>query len=113
MFYGYILRRNCFAIKTCCHQKIDMRRFLSLSQINVSSFTVFVEIYYSFVPSVLERPCFPPILMPFFVCSAITDELHDKWQGHRRSSNTEEDLNITRWEQLKHVLQSGKQKVWI
>ncbi|KAH7652238.1 DNA primase small subunit protein [Dioscorea alata] len=41
---------------------------------------------------------------------SITDELHDKWQGHRRSSNTEEDLNITRWEQLKHVLQSGKQK---
>ncbi|KAJ0974676.1 hypothetical protein J5N97_016641 [Dioscorea zingiberensis] len=41
---------------------------------------------------------------------SIADELHGKWQGNRRSSNAKEDLNVIRWEQLKHVLQSGKQK---
>lgn len=43
--------------------------------------------------------------------SAIASELLDKWQGNRRSSISKEDVNVVRWEQLKHVLQSGKQKV--
>ncbi|THU64496.1 hypothetical protein C4D60_Mb01t27060 [Musa balbisiana] len=41
---------------------------------------------------------------------SIASELLDKWQGNRRSSISKEDVNVVRWEQLKHVLQSGKQK---
>ncbi|WOL18438.1 DNA primase small subunit isoform X2 [Canna indica] len=41
---------------------------------------------------------------------SIASELHDRWQGNRRSSISKEDVNVVRWEQLKHVLQSGKQK---
>ncbi|KAG6530294.1 DNA primase small subunit-like [Zingiber officinale] len=42
---------------------------------------------------------------------SIASELLDKWQGNRRSSISKEDVNVSRWEQLKHVLQSGKHKV--
>ncbi|KAM7525862.1 hypothetical protein LguiA_015764 [Lonicera macranthoides] len=42
---------------------------------------------------------------------SITSELRRKWQDTRRSSGAKEDINVVRWEQLKHVLQSGKQKV--
>ncbi|XP_074563439.1 uncharacterized protein LOC141820057 [Curcuma longa] len=41
---------------------------------------------------------------------SIASELLDKWQGNRRSSISKEDVNVSRWEQLKHVLQSGKHK---
>ncbi|KAJ0965098.1 hypothetical protein J5N97_026236 [Dioscorea zingiberensis] len=41
-------------------------------------------------------------LIPY---KSIADELHGKWQGNRRSSNAKEDLNVIRWEQLKHALQ--------
>lgn len=41
---------------------------------------------------------------------SITSELRGKWQDNRRSSISREDTNIVRWGQLKHVLQSGKQK---
>jgi DNA primase small subunit len=39
---------------------------------------------------------------------SISSELHRKWQESKRSSK--EDINVVRWDQLKHVLQSGKQK---
>ncbi|KAL5541278.1 hypothetical protein UlMin_042500 [Ulmus minor] len=42
---------------------------------------------------------------------SVTSELRGKWQENRRSSNSREDINVIRWEQLKHTLQSGKQKV--
>ncbi|XP_072976072.1 uncharacterized protein [Typha angustifolia] len=42
---------------------------------------------------------------------SVATELLDKWQGNRRSSISKEDVNFARWEQLKHMLQSGKQKV--
>ncbi|CAD6266862.1 unnamed protein product [Miscanthus lutarioriparius] len=40
----------------------------------------------------------------------VASEVHDKWQGNRRSSVSKEDVNVTRWEQLKTTLQSGKHK---
>ncbi|KAL1802803.1 hypothetical protein ACET3Z_031450 [Daucus carota] len=40
----------------------------------------------------------------------ITSDLRGKWQDNRRSSMGKEDVNIFRWDQLKHLLQSGKQK---
>nr|XP_017232917.1 PREDICTED: DNA primase small subunit-like [Daucus carota subsp. sativus] len=40
----------------------------------------------------------------------ITSDLRGKWQDNRRSSMAKEDINIFRWDQLKHLLQSGKQK---
>ncbi|MQL91817.1 hypothetical protein Taro_024436 [Colocasia esculenta] len=40
---------------------------------------------------------------------SIVSELQEKWNSNRRSSS-KEDINIFRWEQLKHVLQSAKQK---
>ncbi|KAJ1272780.1 hypothetical protein BS78_06G228300 [Paspalum vaginatum] len=40
----------------------------------------------------------------------VSSELHDKWQGNRRSSISKEDVNVARWEQLKMTLQSGKHK---
>lgn len=43
--------------------------------------------------------------------SAIPSELRGKWQDNKRSSMAKEDINIFRWEQLKNLLQSGKQKV--
>ncbi|KAL6177396.1 hypothetical protein ACLB2K_048922 [Fragaria x ananassa] len=39
---------------------------------------------------------------------SVTSELRGKWQ---RTSNAKEDINVARWEQLKHLLQSGKQKM--
>ncbi|ESR52603.1 DNA primase [Citrus sinensis] len=42
---------------------------------------------------------------------SVTSELRGKWQENRRSSNSKEDINFFRWEQLKNTLQSGKQKV--
>ncbi|PRQ34427.1 putative DNA primase, small subunit [Rosa chinensis] len=53
-------------------------------------------------------------LHPFLVSviiAAVTSELRGKWQDNRRTSNAKEDINIARWEQLKHLLQSGKQKM--
>ncbi|PRQ21994.1 putative DNA primase, small subunit [Rosa chinensis] len=41
---------------------------------------------------------------------SVTSELRGKWQDNRRTSNAKEDINVARWEQLKHMLQSGKQK---
>jgi hypothetical protein len=41
----------------------------------------------------------------------VANELHEKWQGNRRSSISKEDVNTTRWEQLKTNLQLGKNKV--
>lgn len=41
---------------------------------------------------------------------SITSELHGKWQENKRSSSLKEDINVVRWEQLKHILQSGKHK---
>ncbi|KAJ0046698.1 hypothetical protein Pint_05354 [Pistacia integerrima] len=38
---------------------------------------------------------------------SVTSELRGKWQENRRSSN---DINVSRWELLKHMLQSGKNK---
>ncbi|CAD6207015.1 unnamed protein product [Miscanthus lutarioriparius] len=40
----------------------------------------------------------------------VASELHGKWQGNRRSSLSKEDINATRWDQLKTTLQSGKHK---
>lgn len=40
--------------------------------------------------------------------AAIASELRGKWQDKKRSR---EDINVSRWGQLKHLLQSGKQKV--
>lgn len=40
---------------------------------------------------------------------SITSELRGKWQDNRRSSSGK-DVNVVRWEQLKQLLQSGKQK---
>ncbi|KAJ8752310.1 hypothetical protein K2173_003946 [Erythroxylum novogranatense] len=41
---------------------------------------------------------------------SVTSELRGKWHSNKRSSNLKEDINCVRWEQLKHSLQSGKQK---
>lgn len=41
---------------------------------------------------------------------SVTSELRGRWQENRRSSNSKEDINTLRWEQLKQVLQSAKQK---
>ena len=41
----------------------------------------------------------------------VASELHEKWQGNRRSSISKEDVNAARWKQLKTILQSGKHKV--
>ncbi|XP_043715400.1 DNA primase small subunit-like [Telopea speciosissima] len=41
---------------------------------------------------------------------SIASKLWDKWQETHRSSASNEDINVIWWEQLKHLLQSGKQK---
>ncbi|KAF9601023.1 hypothetical protein IFM89_015008 [Coptis chinensis] len=41
---------------------------------------------------------------------AVTAELRGKWSENRRSSISREDVNVSRWQQLKHSLQSGKTK---
>lgn len=45
------------------------------------------------------------------IFAAVTSELRGKWQENRRSTTSKEDINVIRWEQLKSLLQSGKQKV--
>ncbi|KAJ9178284.1 hypothetical protein P3X46_010181 [Hevea brasiliensis] len=41
---------------------------------------------------------------------SVTSELQGKWQNNKRSSISKEDINLVRWEQLKHSLQSGQKK---
>ncbi|KAM7256594.1 hypothetical protein ACFE04_012335 [Oxalis oulophora] len=41
---------------------------------------------------------------------AVASELRGKWQDNRRSSHSKDDINVVRWNQLKNLLQSGKQK---
>uniref|UniRef100_A0A7N1A1W3 DNA primase n=1 Tax=Kalanchoe fedtschenkoi TaxID=63787 RepID=A0A7N1A1W3_KALFE len=41
---------------------------------------------------------------------ATKSELRGKWQDNKRSSNVKDDVNSVRWGQLKHLLQSGKNK---
>ncbi|KAF4353192.1 hypothetical protein CsatB_004715 [Cannabis sativa] len=41
---------------------------------------------------------------------SVASELRGKWQDNRRSSNSKDDISVTRWEQLKHLLQSGNKK---
>jgi DNA primase small subunit len=45
------------------------------------------------------------------IFAAITSELRGKWQENKRSSISKGDTNVVRWEQLKHILQSGRHKV--
>ncbi|RWR96487.1 DNA primase small subunit isoform X1 [Cinnamomum micranthum f. kanehirae] len=40
----------------------------------------------------------------------IAAELQSRWQENRRSSISKEDVNAIRWEQLKHLVKSAKQK---
>lgn len=42
---------------------------------------------------------------------AVTSEIRGKWESSKRSSISKEDINVVRWEQLKHTLQSGQKKV--
>ncbi|GLT78109.1 hypothetical protein SLA2020_496550 [Shorea laevis] len=42
--------------------------------------------------------------------SNIASELQGKWQENKRSSMPKENVDVVRWEQLKHILQSGKHK---
>ncbi|XP_020274034.1 DNA primase small subunit isoform X1 [Asparagus officinalis] len=41
---------------------------------------------------------------------SVAGELRDKWQRNQRSKS-KQDIDIVRWDQLKQMLQSGKQKV--
>ncbi|PSR91444.1 DNA primase small subunit like [Actinidia chinensis var. chinensis] len=41
---------------------------------------------------------------------SITSELRGKWLESRQSSRLKEDINVVRWGQLKHILQSRKHK---
>ncbi|XP_020108533.1 DNA primase small subunit [Ananas comosus] len=50
-------------------------------------------------------------ILGFIPDESVAAELLDKWQGNRRSSISKEDVNVVRWDQLKHMLQSGKQKI--
>lgn len=45
----------------------------------------------------------------FLTLTAITSELRGKWQDNKRPRD---DINVVRWGHLKHLLQSGKQKVY-
>ncbi|KAK1265239.1 hypothetical protein QJS04_geneDACA022454 [Acorus gramineus] len=49
-------------------------------------------------------------ILPIIPDESAAAELHDRWQGNRRSSIPKGDPNIVRWEQLKNMLQSGKHK---
>ncbi|XP_028788507.1 DNA primase small subunit-like [Neltuma alba] len=40
--------------------------------------------------------------------AAIASELRGRWQDNRRSSSAKEDINVVRWEQLKHLLSKNK-----
>ncbi|XP_048320406.2 uncharacterized protein LOC107430144 isoform X2 [Ziziphus jujuba] len=42
---------------------------------------------------------------------SLTSELRGKWQDNKRSTSSKKDIDSIRWEQLKTMLQSGKQKV--
>lgn len=42
--------------------------------------------------------------------ASVASELRGRWQENKRSSMSKDDINVARWEQLKHILQSGKQK---
>lgn len=42
---------------------------------------------------------------------SIRTELHEKWQGNKKSTISKQDVNVARWDQLKQILQSGKHKV--
>lgn len=75
-----------------------------------------MNVYYRYY--ILFAP--PPFLLDSKVChflktgalllmfAAVASELRGKWEENRRSSS---DINVSRWEQLKHMLQSGKNKV--
>ncbi|KAK8658034.1 hypothetical protein V6N13_036249 [Hibiscus sabdariffa] len=42
--------------------------------------------------------------------ASVASELRGRWQENKRASMSKDDINLVRWEQLKSVLQSGKQK---
>ncbi|KAL4204192.1 hypothetical protein AMTRI_Chr01g108530 [Amborella trichopoda] len=44
---------------------------------------------------------------------SISGQLQERWKASWRSSMSKEDINIVRWGQLKHILQSGKQKALV
>lgn len=52
-------------------------------------------------------PWVPELFVKYWTFAAITSELRGRWADSRSSK----DVNVVRWEQLKHQLQSGKQKV--
>ncbi|KDP44235.1 hypothetical protein JCGZ_05702 [Jatropha curcas] len=41
---------------------------------------------------------------------SVTSELRGKWQNAKQSSIAKEDINLVRWKQLTHILQSGQKK---
>ncbi|PPR82154.1 hypothetical protein GOBAR_AA38556 [Gossypium barbadense] len=43
--------------------------------------------------------------------ASVASELRRRWQENKRASMSKDDINIVRWEQLKSILQSGKQKM--
>ncbi|XVE64703.1 hypothetical protein DITRI_Ditri07aG0122500 [Diplodiscus trichospermus] len=45
------------------------------------------------------------------IFAAVASELRGRWQENQQHSMSKEDINIVRWQQLKYILQSGKQKV--
>ncbi|KAA3460092.1 DNA primase small subunit-like isoform X1 [Gossypium australe] len=45
------------------------------------------------------------------IFAAVASELRRRWQENKRASMSKDDINIVRWEQLKSILQSGKQKM--
>lgn len=49
----------------------------------------------------------PELFVKYWTFAAITSELRGRWADSRSTK----DVNVVRWEQLKHQLQSGKQKV--
>ncbi|KAK8599135.1 hypothetical protein V6N13_077069 [Hibiscus sabdariffa] len=42
--------------------------------------------------------------------ASVASELRGRWQENKRASMSKDDINLVRWDQLKSVLQSGKQK---
>ncbi|KAK8500542.1 hypothetical protein V6N12_037798 [Hibiscus sabdariffa] len=42
--------------------------------------------------------------------ASVASELRGRWQDNKRASMSKDDINLVRWDQLKSVLQSGKQK---
>ncbi|GAB2235461.1 hypothetical protein Droror1_Dr00025886 [Drosera rotundifolia] len=41
---------------------------------------------------------------------SVTSELRGRWLDNKRSSTNKDDISVARWDQLKHILQSSKQK---